>query len=460
MRMEAFREHLEHPVGRGLIDGSVGVAGGSLCGDLATIAVRVEDGRVRVGWEASGCGATSAACSAVAALAATDVLSAARISPTAISARAGGLSPGKLHAAELAADAFHSALGRGGPGGGAAGGRRRVSLVAMSGGVDSAVAALLVGEEAFGVTVELWRDPDNDAEASCCSASAVRAARAVAHGLGHAALHPRPARRSSGPGVVDPWLADHAAGLTPNPCVRCNGHVRLDAMLDFADRLGADTLATGHYARVTEEGRLRGGVDPAKDQAYMLAATAPETIARLRFPLGELDEAARARAGRRGAAARREQGRVPGPVLPRRRRPGGLPAPSTATPRTPGDLVTRERRGGRPARRPDGFTVGQRKGIGVGRRGAALRARQDAGRRRQSARASGSRRREVALPRRGPARARARRGPAALPRRALPAAASTATRLRARRAVHGAAPGQVAVLYSGDAVVGHGVIDR
>src|SRR6185295_20299301 len=89
-------------------------------------------------------------------------------------------------------------------------------------------------------------------------------------------------------GVVDPWLAGHAAGETPNPCVGCNGHVRLDAMLAFAGSLGCPVLATGHYARVTEEGLLRCAADPAKDQAYMLCALSPATIARMRFPLGEL----------------------------------------------------------------------------------------------------------------------------------------------------------------------------
>jgi tRNA-specific 2-thiouridylase len=87
---------------------------------------------------------------------------------------------------------------------------------------------------------------------------------------------------------VDPFLASYASGETPNPCVRCNGHVRLDAMLEFADRVGAATLATGHYARVTEDGLLRAAADPAKDQTYMLAAVTPATLARLRFPLGDL----------------------------------------------------------------------------------------------------------------------------------------------------------------------------
>jgi tRNA-specific 2-thiouridylase len=137
------------------------------------------------------------------------------------------------------------------------------------------------------VTLELWADPEHDASASCCSASAVRHARALAHrmGLPHLTLDERPAFRA---GVVEPWLAEHAAGRTPNPCVRCNGHVRLDAMLALADALGAADLATGHYARRTPDGLLRAAADPAKDQAYALAALAPASLARLRFPLGEL----------------------------------------------------------------------------------------------------------------------------------------------------------------------------
>ena len=143
----------------------------------------------------------------------------------------------------------------------------------MSGGVDSAVAALEADGEAVAVTLELWRDPENDGERSCCSADAVRSARALAHrmGLAHFTLDLRDEFRA---GVVDPWLAGHADGLTPNPCVGCNGHVRLDAMLEFADRLGAATLTTGHYARRTPDGLLRQAADQAKDQSYMLAALA------------------------------------------------------------------------------------------------------------------------------------------------------------------------------------------
>jgi tRNA-specific 2-thiouridylase len=295
---ERFAEHLHHPVGRGHepVGASMGAgaAGGAACGDLVTVRVAVADGVVvDAGFDASGCGAAQAAGSAAVELVRGEtILDAARVGSAAIAEELGGLSVGKLHAADLASDALHQALG-----GAVARAETlpidpRRALVAMSGGVDSTVAALLLaqgGEEVVAVTLELWRDAENDAEASCCSASAVRSARAIAHqmGLPHFTLDLREGFRG---GVVEPWLAEHAAGLTPNPCVRCNGHVRLDAMVDFADRVGAHALATGHYARRSDDGLLRAAADDAKDQTYMLAALGRRTLERLRFPLGELSK--------------------------------------------------------------------------------------------------------------------------------------------------------------------------
>jgi tRNA-uridine 2-sulfurtransferase len=223
------------------------------------------------------------------------VLEVARLGAADISRELGGLSPGKLHAAELAADALHRALGA------AVSERATVprppagrTLVAVSGGVDSAVAALRCARsgEAVAVTLELWADPENDGKRSCCSASAVAQARALSHqmGLAHFTIDLRGQFRS---GVVEPFIAGYADGETPNPCVGCNGHVRLDAMLALAERLGCEHLATGHYARTAEEGHrdgplLRVAADQAKDQTYMLAALPPASLARMRFPLGEL----------------------------------------------------------------------------------------------------------------------------------------------------------------------------
>lgn len=281
---------------------STGAAGGAACGDLVRISLTIDpgcpEGRIfDCGFDASGCGAAVAAGSAVISLIrGTPLLDAARLGPQQIEAELGGLSIAKRHAAELAADALHRALGGAVRGSAALAPAADRTLVAMSGGVDSAVAALLVareGSEAVGVTLELWSDPENDGEASCCSAQAVRGARELAHGLGmpHLSIDLRAEFRA---GVVDPWLADHGAGETPNPCVRCNGNVRLDAMLELGERLGSEMLATGHYARV-EHGQatdeppvLRMAADVGKDQSYVLCALEPESLARLRFPLGDL----------------------------------------------------------------------------------------------------------------------------------------------------------------------------
>ncbi len=412
-------DHLERPRARGHTPAGAhtGAAGGAACGDLIRVSLAVDPddprGHIRdAGFDAGGCGASIAAGSAAVALLldGASLLQAALIGPEEIAAELGGLTPAKRHAAELAADALHRALGsalradaRLAP----APGR---TLVAMSGGVDSAVAALLAGgrhgvggaieerpDEArpaagravVAVTLELWSDPENDGSLSCCSAQAVRGARALAHGLGipHFSIDLRAEFRA---GVVDPWLDAHAAGETPNPCVRCNGSVRLDAMLELADRLGAEALATGHYARVhgadagpgvngsgagpawpgrgpgEEAPLLRVAVDPAKDQSYALSGLSPTSLARLRFPLGGLTKPeVRAIAQRAGLPVARKRdsqdlcflaGTGQGDFLARH---GRLRA-------RPGPLVDRAGRvlgshGGAHT-----LTVGQRRGLGSG----------------------------------------------------------------------------------------------
>jgi len=369
---ERFEDHLRHPRGRGRVVAGAhhGAAGGAACGDLVRLSVAVEGDRVRAaGFEASGCGATIAAASAAVELAeGTGLIEAARIGAPLIAAQLGGLSAGKLHAADLASDALHRALGAAARADGRLRARPGRTLVAMSGGVDSAVAAVLSARdpqaEVVAVTLELWADPENDGERSCCSAAAVRGARRVAHGLGlaHFTLDLREEFRA---GVVEPWLIDHALGQTPNPCVRCNGHVRLDAMLDFAERLGAPTLTTGHYARRTERGLLRLAADPAKDQTYMLAALSRPALARLRFPLGDLckpEVRALAREAGLDVAGRPDSqdlcflaGTGRANFLARH---GGMR-------RRPGDILDRS---GAVVGRHEGhhgFTVGQRKGLGV-----------------------------------------------------------------------------------------------
>jgi tRNA-specific 2-thiouridylase len=468
---EAFAEHLSFPRGRGHRPAGAwsGAAGGAACGDLVRVDLRVEGERVvDAGFEASGCGAAVAAGSAVVALAdGALVLDAARIGTAAVAAELGGLSPGKVHAAELAADALHGALGAAVSASGAYPAAAGRTLVAMSGGVDSAVAALLVvraGRDAVAVTLELWRDSAGDGEASCCSAHAVRVARSVAHGMGlaHLTLDLRDAFRA---GVVDPFLADHAAGLTPNPCVRCNGGVRLDAMVALADRLGAADLATGHYARVTPDGLLRAAVDPAKDQSYMLAAVAPSTLARLRFPLGELTKpqvrAVAREAGLPVADQRESQdlcflaGTGKAAFLARH---GGLRE-------RPGAIVDRS---GSDVGRHAGahhFTVGQRKGLGVAAAEPLYVLATDAAANtvtvgpRAALAARAVRVRDAVLHRPGEEvdRVKLRYRSRPLPCRVTERDGG-ALIVALDEPADGPAPGQVACLMRGDVVVGHGVI--
>jgi tRNA-uridine 2-sulfurtransferase len=461
---ERFEEHLRRPVGRGRVPGHDGVAGGAACGDLVRIGVAVEGDLVSdAGFDAAGCGAVQAAGSAAVELVlGASVLEAARVGTHAIADALGGLSPGKLHAAELGADALARALGGAVAADGVAALDPERTLVAMSGGVDSAVAALRSGAgAAAAVTLELWRDPANDADRSCCSASAVRGARALAQtmGLPHFTLDLRDEFRA---GVVDPWLADHAAGLTPNPCVRCNGSVRLDAMLAFADRIGAATLSTGHYARRTPDGLLRLAADPAKDQAYMLAGLSRESLARLRFPLGDLTKAqVRAIAAEHDLPVASKPDSQDLCFLAGTGRAAFLARHGDLGER-PGDIVDA---GGRVIGRHRGahhFTVGQRRGLQVGGTPEPLYVL------RTDARAN-----TVTV---GPRAALATRAVRVRDARLhAPAAEVDAVKLRyrapavpcsldgdtvaLREPVDGAAPGQTAVFLRGDAVLGCATIE-
>jgi tRNA-uridine 2-sulfurtransferase len=178
------------------------------------------------------------------------------------------------------------------------------TAVAMSGGVDSAVALLRAAPNAVGVTLRLWLDPDGpDAERACCSPEAVIAARETCHRLGlpHVTLDLREEFRRA---VVAPFVRGYARGETPNPCIRCNGGFRFGELLAFAKRAGCDRLATGHYARLAEHrGRLllHRAADEQKDQSYMLARIDPARLDRIWFPLGEQDkETTRGEAERAG----------------------------------------------------------------------------------------------------------------------------------------------------------------
>ena len=203
----------------------------------------------------------------------------------------------------LAVDALANAIG---PAVRAVPSESRVA-VAMSGGVDSAVALLSAGPEAVGVTLRLWLDPEGpDAERACCSPDAVIAARRTCHELGlpHVTLDLREEFRRA---IVEPFVRGYERGETPNPCIRCNGSFRFAELLAFAERVGSTRLATGHYARIVEHrGRtlLARGADPAKDQSYMLGRLDPSFLPRLSFPLGgQTKDETREQARRAGLAA-------------------------------------------------------------------------------------------------------------------------------------------------------------
>ena len=476
MDTTAFEHHLTSPQGQRREAAFTAEVGGFQCCDRVRLGVTVEHDRVTdAGFDAEGCGAATAAGSAAVSLVrGKPLLDAGRIGPREIAAELGGLSPAKLHAAELAADALARALGAAARQSAALAPSGR-ALVAMSGGVDSSVAALLCGREAeaVAVTLELWSDPENDAERSCCSASAVSHARALAHAMGmpHFTLE---LRREFRAGVVEPFIAGYAGGETPNPCVGCNGHVRLDAMLELAERLGCSGLATGHYARVvSEEGGplLRAAADPAKDQTYMLAALAPESLARMRFPLGELTKPEVRRiaadAGLPVAAKADSQDLcfLAGTTRPHfLERHGGLAD-------RPGEIAHVDGRTLGQHRGQHRFTVGQRRGLGlaggeplyvldkdarsgrvvVGPR-AALETTRVAVRAARLHR-SGARVDRVKLRYRStPVRAYVAGDP--------PAGRHPRLALELDEPVLGAAPGQLACLMDGELVVGWGTIDR
>jgi tRNA-uridine 2-sulfurtransferase len=162
-------------------------------------------------------------------------------------------------------------------------------LVAMSGGVDSSVAAarlLAEGHDVTGVTLKLW---GGESDSGCCSVSDVEDARRVAAQLGipHYTFN---FADDFAAAVVGPYVDAHAAGLTPNPCVECNRSIKFGRLLDRAEDLGFEAVATGHHARVVGDNLLRGR-DLAKDQSYVLYMLSEADLPRLRLPVGELTKA-------------------------------------------------------------------------------------------------------------------------------------------------------------------------
>ena len=246
-------------------------------------------------------------------------------------------------------------------------------LAALSGGVDSAVAAARMvdaGHEVTGVHLALSATPaaTRNGSRGCCSREDARDARRVADRLGIPYYVWDVAERFTAD-VVDDFVAEYAAGRTPNPCLRCNERIKFAAVLDRALALGFDAVCTGHYARLTpgapgESPTLHRAADPAKDQSYVLAVLTPRQLAHSLFPLGdEKKEWVRLEAEQRGLAVASKPDSHDICFIPDgdtagflRRRLGSAPGPivDAAT----GDVVGRH----------DGtyaFTVGQRRGLRI-----------------------------------------------------------------------------------------------
>jgi len=467
-----------------------GAAGGAACGDLSRISLVLANGKVEsASFDAEGCGATRAATAAVAEMVdGGTVLEAARIGTDEVDEALGGLTPAKRHAAQLAADALHRALAQaaassevlvqgaaGVPGGtyaNAGQGGERV-LVAMSGGVDSAVAALLErerGADVVGVTLKLWADPQTDGAKACCSPEAVLGARSLCLSLGipHLTLDLEEEFRRR---VVSEFVSGYAAGSTPNPCIACNGEVRIAAMVDLAGRLGASHLVTGHYARIVDDGSgplLAAASDENKDQSYMLAALPPAMLERVRFPLTELTkpEVREIAARHELAVAKKPEsqdlcflsGQGKADFLHRH---GGLRERE-------GEVVDRSGRAIGRHRGHHNFTVGQRRGIRVSAEEPLYVLAKDSAANtvtvgpRSELMAQAVRLRNATLHRDGgevdAVRLRYRSRPVPARLTATETGQHAELRVELGEEFAGVSPGQTAVLLRGEAIVGHGTI--
>jgi tRNA-specific 2-thiouridylase len=242
-------------------------------------------------------------------------------------------------------------------------------VVAMSGGVDSSLAAALLVEQGYdviGVAMRLWES--GDSESGCCSLDDFLDARRVAEQLG-IPFYVMDFRAAFGRAVVDDFVAEYRRGRTPNPCARCNQFVKFSALWDRARELGASAIATGHYARLrsgADGPELLRGVDVDKDQSYFLFAVDPAVLAQTRFPVGEMTKrTVRAEAARRGLAVAGKPDSQEVCFAPRSTYAAFVEQRSSHEPLRPGAVVDEH---GVELARHDGvhrFTIGQRRRLGV-----------------------------------------------------------------------------------------------
>ena len=245
-------------------------------------------------------------------------------------------------------------------------------VVGMSGGVDSSVAAALLAEQGYeviGVTMRLWtetRPEELSGHQQCCGVEDIDDARRVAGQLGirHYVMNFEDRFRET---VVDQFVAEYAAGRTPNPCVRCNEHIKYRALLDRLPALGADYVATGHYARVEHPPsgphRLLRGIDSGKDQSYVLYMLQQEQLARLLLPIGGLTkDEVRAHARRIGLDTAEKPDSVEICFVPGNDYRAFIAERVTAA---PGELRDSDGKLLGEHQGVTAYTLGQRKGLGV-----------------------------------------------------------------------------------------------
>ncbi len=244
--------------------------------------------------------------------------------------------------------------------------------VAMSGGVDSSVAAALLhhaGYEVVGVSLQLFdKTGQGSAEGRCCTLDDFQDARRVAfeRGFPHYVVDHEAAFQET---VIEPFIEGYLAGETPSPCIRCNQHLKFGALLDRAEAMGAAFVATGHYAQIGfEDGawRMRKAADPAKDQSYYLFHQTQATMARTLFPLGHLRKPEVRELGRELGLHLSEKGESQEICFVGAQRYDAFIEAAGRAPQDAGGDIRHE--DGRILGRHEGawrYTVGQRKGLGI-----------------------------------------------------------------------------------------------